>query len=579
MGHTYTFEDLIGTSDENVPDFARLLRQCSMYRSDVPGDLSEEESRMAISVADKFRLVVHSQQFRPILLEVAVIQDRRLLIEQNGSAGQDTKPYFVSSIVSYCEAQNSAPLLRAWHGAMQRVLSNEVHKVPQPIVPHEDTYKNAYFVEPFDWAVDALRRATALDMHFARTEASARWPEDLVDRQAAPMDRMAGVGLTQQAPVGPGTKKGLFPELTKPAVHQSRYAYERVEKKHRVEKTIAYLAMGFVWKLASSQTDDSVNADIDILLDFLRNAYLVIVPFRRPISPPGTPGDGGMEAAGDNPGGCLFAVVEPRLNQPVSSDSLHPLAIRLSWLLFRAALREAHAEIEVRRGQEQGLGVASHFLTTDIRIVKAGLNELLDKATERDARPLGKLLSRVDRLFDIAQFGIKAWKVNAGVVPPERLSESVPAEDLSSRIGVVVEEIWPGVNLLANTNLDVGNCSADIEIDPAHMGRVVEYHRDYLRVVLSELTLNALKHGDRERTELNWAIRISEAQDVEIVFRNKIAPSAVDYARQRISEVKTGLITLRWGARAVGLKGPAYEVCSEHNEFRVVARIGRLKGI
>jgi hypothetical protein len=104
-----------------------------------------------------------------------------------------------------------------------------------------------------------------------------------------------------------------------------------------VDNTLKSLAKGFVYHLADRLTlfgpFDAASRPVWGAIDKLLGAHILVVPFRWPV---GRADNGRLR-----PGGCLFAVICPKSDdQLITIDCLKDIAVRLGWVLFRAALAE-----------------------------------------------------------------------------------------------------------------------------------------------------------------------------------------------------------------------------------------------
>ena len=565
-----------------LPDFIAILDSCTHT---VPS-MDDPDPVATIRATEKVCAVIESsKEFLPALIEIGVVQDQRLWSERGRGNGAC---YFVSHVVSNCNPVGSTVFRDAWDAAITS-LGNE------KIISHPDTYASAYLFEHFAWIVD---RARSDWKQWTHPVGNSEWPRTIarIRRQQAPLSA-SGFGMGIDISAKPSNVAVPIDTDNPPVTYKRRYPFDPKEPETPVEDLVALLATQFL--CGAIQRLSHSPPHVELLLRTLQDCLLLIVPFRRPgqssqKSANSTPADYECRLAGpDSPGGCVFTILK-RLPATVQTspkvtnalDRLDDLALRLSWMLQRATLWEAHTELDVRT-RETTMGAAfAHVFFSDLMAAHLRVDRirfaLKDGQLEKAATPLIQLKHGIKRLISIAEFARDAYKVLENHIPPLPLSQCVTAAEFIVKLRQRLDECWSElveVSVSDPERLPLRALPPLSNIRDWTPTTLIQYHDAYLSATLTEVLKN-LKYADTTRinslmlsveplpTEATVCLRISNA--VAAGKRQDSLEAAITQHRKR-----AGLSTLFNAAQACNLPPPEFNFRRDSSEFTILVRIGR----
>ncbi len=488
-------------SDDYLPDFRDITKQgeesIRFTHNRGTDNLGTMDGHLVTSLQDaeivanleKFRKILQAQSCDVLLLELAVVHERKLARAnlQSGplvAVDKLEEQYFTSHIVSYLGRINEQSLLiKAWNKAIVSKLLTQSEKGRFSPMAYKETYESSLLTEQFNWAVAEIRRsrisapltnlseAQAFDLDNVLVEARndvlghiKRIHEKLNEvfwatsesRQTSNDDLLAD--YVKEAQV----KAGLS---CSPTVFNNTYKFSLIETddSRPVENTISYLVSGVISNLVSnlSTSDGGNSVHLKVILDFLMNCCLLVVPFRRPIAfaTSAKRTDEDEFAWGDQPGGCLFAIIRPSLGGMVEEKHLEDLARRLSLALSRAALRESHVTAKQNIDKDDDLRIVTHHIPSSIKEVRSNLKNALSHLESPDAdltairRELNIALERSDKLHYDTEVVLHAHKVDVGAETPRRFAHSTTPEQLHKEISTIANQRWQRLTENAHTEV------------------------------------------------------------------------------------------------------------------------------
>lgn len=552
------------------PDLTTVLEHAER---DVPlGRMDEGGRQKARNALEPFRRLAafiaekRGLPYRILLGEIAVIQDTRLIVEAPAFASHEfgaTPSYFASAIVSYVDTMEKPILLSAWNAAIEDLKKEADSEKTRTdglrmIVPNCDTYRNAALLENLSAVVEWPKRIGTSDHANNRKD----FDEVMVERSAA---------------------------------YLSRYKYpDPISDGQKVDESVTFLLRALVRKVRLARKEES-SGQINVLLDRLEKAALLIVPFKRPRlgrqTMPGDPGE---------PGGCLFLLVEiPNAPDTGERDTggLEEFILPASWLLTRAALQEAHTEIEVRNRSQKLLATVTHFLPTETGNMRHELFRARDAAKRESAsgvvqRRLQQAIEYSNRLDQAVGFALHAWKFSQQkdiAKTVESGGTRINAEEFRRELEKVFADCWREVKeFLEGRYHDEYGQELEPDSKPSQVGpapeiddsswqeldpvfREVWWREQYTRSVCKEALLNAQSHGQGAVTVRLGADDYGDERHVWLEINNPLEPlsRAEELARKAVSaqESHIGMSVLLLAARAWNLPKPEFRV--ESGKFSV----------
>lgn len=313
-----TVTSLVGASDSSLPHFSRIVEDCLTKET---RDVSERDAKERQAIEDSvtsFKDIIEAQTFEPVLIELAVIDDVRLHSKPQRQGAHGSNRYFVANMISYLDTPGSI-VLDAWQQATDHIVNEPRHI--DPIVSHPATYRTGYLYQSLSWLVEQAYAAQQ------------------IPSRDGPKPVQSAREVLARAIVG-------YHWMSKVAACRKNYLFESADEPAPVHVTMKKLSDGFILelmkRLASGALLPSDTAAISQVLLKLSRSFLIVVPFRWQVTVIPPRRESAEALTVEEPGGCLFAVVSPRREEVPDATELGNVAIRLSWMLFRAALEEVH---------------------------------------------------------------------------------------------------------------------------------------------------------------------------------------------------------------------------------------------
>jgi len=330
--NSVTIEALVGAPNERVPNFADVFQQQSIK---AVGQFDQTAHTEIKGHLEPFRSILDKSGYQASLIELAIIEE---LHSPARESDDDKAPEreFRSLVASYYDEPKSRlpVLLDAWDKAIHNVVGVER---PQPIVSHPDTYQSGYLFASMNWLVQDAWRCCFPN--------SPRWSVRTPDQWLKTVEPVDGAIESQLEGLS-GKELQRFDE---PATYRRPYDFRWVRRYESVDKTVSMLAAGFIKTLLDqlNTSDGEQKEKLLRILVTLSHSLLLIVPFLRPVEPDSSePAPQLGEKAEREAGGCLFVVIEPKSATYAVEmiEQMNHVALRLSWMLSRAALREAYTQ-------------------------------------------------------------------------------------------------------------------------------------------------------------------------------------------------------------------------------------------
>jgi signal transduction histidine kinase len=498
-----SFQEIVGISDELLPDFAGMILGQSSCQASGFDRSSETQTVVQRNLKPFHDLIAHAG-FTPLLAEIAVIHDPRLQTapRQTQSWTQvatDISTFFVSDIASY-SSTSPGTLLRAWDGAIERLLEPGTCGTSRAVVPNSLTYTHAdYSISLRPLVDDADRLTGSLGL---QAFLGSRWPET---GEAQRGDRLTQASASPSSSMLPTQHAASF------AVRK-RYQFGWANEGQDVGASIVALARGLVYYLMMWCADAAAEAGDEqygALKEILRRSHLLVVPFRRP-QMTGTESSITERQVRDRAtfGGCLFALVGEQA-APAMDSELAALSIRLNWLLVRSALAEAYSGMALKSDKDYLLAVSTHHLPTELLTIEANIGVVSNYLSKSGAagRPpqdildkAGKALTLAQRLRRTAQMIRDGEKSVRHKRPERQFSTRRDLTAFDEELQAIVNEAWN--QAFAPLHDKPEYIGVGLVYDGVACGRASEESihavwsdADYLRYVIAELLRNALIHG------------------------------------------------------------------------------------
>ncbi len=612
----------IETSGDYLPNFRKIALHGkeSLYtrRTGLTGELGVERGHLVTSEADaehvagleKFRKILNTQSFDTLLLELAVVHERnweRAEIQSGPLVTTDNmaEQYFTSHIVSYLgRIDEKSLLISAWNKAIETKLLKQADKGRFSIMAYEQTYESSFLAEQFNWAVAEIRRSrltTRLpvldevqnydlsdEIVDARNEVLGKFKRvhaklDEVFWQKGPDWQPGGPEMLKQYVAEVQAKDGLH---FSPTVYNKTYQFSLIgnDKQRPVENSLSHLVGGVVSGLVScwAETGERSTAHLKAILDFLMNCCLLVVPFRRPIAfaTAAAAQEKDEFAWGDQPGGCLIAIVRPSLGGMVEERQMDDLARRLSLALTRAALRESHVTALVERHKDDVMRVVTHHIPSTIKDFRGAVKTALSHLTRTEAdlekaqQELTFALEESEKLLNQSELSIHAYKVRAGAAKARLPEQVITLAQLSDQIRVKANSRWQRLLNGSNTpppRTHTAGTSVDLRV-PAELTANAHYNPTYLEYVLNELLLNSFKHGDGQTApSVELSAELGDA--VFLIVSNPLKDGANSHGQ---SKSRLGLTSLENATVAHGF-GKLHKPSFSFDKGCYVARIAIAK--
>jgi hypothetical protein len=626
----------IETSDDFLPNFREIIergkKKTKAYRRNTSeaDDLKKREGKVIsdnddveiIANLEKFRKILSDQSFEPLLLELAVVHDRRLANTPRSGmlvpADDDEEQYFTSYMASYLGRLNNSKslLISAWNNTIDELLRHE-KSGRYSLMAYKETYQEAFLTEQFNWAVSNRRRAN-FPTEPRRQEQAETWSEKTrkivesrnlvmgkLERVHAALEKMfwtsavtseASTSYEKSSTASNGYAKSrnvtdkqledylLTVDLNcRPTVYTNTYSFslipqETETKGQDVKSAVSYLASGLICSLDEGFQGDENNNYSGSIQDFLMNCHLLVLPFRRPVAfSPET--KIGQESWGDSPGGCLFAIFKPRLGSMVTGNQLEDLATRLSLALARAALREAYIAAELEKQKEDMMRLVTHQFPSIIKEFSYAARVALDTLNQPQPN-LELAKNRLEHSIDVsealrkyADFAIHAYKVRAKAERPKAFEHSITLDRLYETICLLANQLWQRINENAQKDyLNIILSSFDSADDKKNVR--LNHHSDYLLYVLRELLRNSFKHGaDQTSPQIEIKVHNNSSKEVLLVISNKLK----DQVQKSVPpKSRIGLSSLEDATFAYGLSDPVFSVNIEERRFVATIAIAKM---
>ena len=566
MAEIIRTKDLLGVEPIDLPHFAELLQTTSrgMRRRSVPHEVALEERHVTAKALAPFQRVVEGAGFEPLLMELAIIEDRQ---HYGPSIHRKRTPEFLSLICAFPDEQRSPSILRAWHLALELVINPPDKSKPAPIVPHPGTYGDGTEDRPFTaYLTDSF--------------------SDYVDRLVTELPRLAGTAkgplriATAQADLARSLVRGREAllewayassedcRIVRPATMANRYEYKELypDDVGAVGDTVQQLIGHFTSKVIALGGSGDCSY-FDALVQYLKSCHMLIVPFLRPR----TESLSGYGHTRHAPGGCIFLIVKGEHGPATVDTRLERLALNVGSLLSRAALLEAHSEFEIILQRQKTIAIWSHTLYSEAAEAQERVQTVLSKIETGQEIPdcgeddLRHARDGVKRFQSLMYFAVEAQKSldgeKARVLPEERGNLA----ELQDHLQGLVSQTWNRL-LSRGTNIKdwFGIESPEIKLPDPCDGFEFHYNEDQSWIVVFELIKNVLQHGNPSAKGVHIELQTrtdvgSGRQEAIFVVTNEVPESG--YAKAEEAEKgslrKLGLSSLDHASRACGFANPS----------------------
>ncbi len=570
-------EDLFGASFEQIPDLSKVLESCSREEKTFTADkfeairgesLQEEKARKAAreqicETLKPFYNIFCHHKVRPVLIELAVIQDPRL--EREKTLGIEFRPrddpqYFASHISAYGERPDTDALLNAWNDSTNALAKIAGETEKNMIVPAEDTYRRTFLLQQFPQQSPSRR------LGHPETPGGAGSSPCLVWKNRYDMPEQA----MRKPTLATGTIDATVKLLT--------------------EKIVEFLDDPYVVRGVPPAPSSGPTPDW----------FLLVVPFRRPPSSRSRAGQGGATPEGrrqptvdvSERGGCLLAILEPEA-EALAEDFFPRLALTLGWYLSLAGLREAHIDIALRNEQRKSLAIVSHFLPTESGNARYEMRQAYECLTETpenlvaSKEHLRQAIFHSERLDRSIEFSIDAWKAGTRM-GSRRGFRTKHCDEFLRHLHETVRKCWADIQRIRPS------CPEDaaqdgwgqlyFHVDPSWPAQAsINYDEDYLSAVLTEALLNVQSHG-QVPVRLRLLVQPDPKSDSPIAsleVSNAIRSDRIERAEQLTTDDgNLGLTSLKFAAEACGLPEPIFfpETVKKERRFDILISLGRLCG-
>lgn len=531
------------------PDFMRILEAADRKS---PSADSAEFVRRSLEC---FRLVADQQGLSPLLTELAIFDDEllQLSLEPRGSrietsAGESSTSLpvlqFVSVLASYSEFGQDDRLMRAWHRATARVVSEE----RRAIVGEMDTYRFAFIwhqVGPNDEAA-------------ARREPPSPDEGISIEMVCVPDPQHASQSVT----VGLPTSYSFGDETIKQIIERHRLRLTKLAPTDQPQRAAYKLIIHFLVAAAHELDESRTHA--------LRNCLLLIVPFTRPWLY-GRPDPRDPDALGDKPGGGVFMLfAAPQCSSEELESKLRKVAVGVNWFLFRAAMLEAqYTRFSTR---ESDLSEFCHLIARPLRIAANDAHKAHTIARKKLAgdEKLLELLAcakqSTERLETVGKIARKAVLIRSARETPYQLDTLFEKDRLQAVIEHALRDaksigIRDEMRRAQAQNIDH---VLSWQPDDAWMIRTTEH---YLDMLLYEVFRNALEHGqfDTARNKIESIVFVDRSymlMSTSNPLTNHRAQAAVrDMFRRK--RLLLGLTQIELLARTHSVPLPQFEVVGD----------------
>jgi hypothetical protein len=386
-------DNLIGATDNPIY-LSELINRCHLNPTRGISAIAESEVGEIVNTLSLFEGVVRSADLEPILIELALCDD----LPDTWSNVRPPNRSFAAHIVSYADTAKF-DVLRAWLQAIDRIVEPGGLQI-DPIVSHSETYSCGYLFDELHGRVEGAYRE--------------------LTRGSAQEVRILHRAILEQK------SESLISACRK------IYAFHQEATMVPVDNTVVALSKGFVQGVLEAMVSIHSGSDQTIMLqvfDKLLNAYLLIVPFHWPGKVlQSRPGE--YDKPFDvRPGGCLFVVLAPKLKaRNVDHEQLRALAIRLGWLLFRAALEASHPVTGVNVAKQKYNPKRKKEVFEQMLLLREGLNEVKLLPSE----------SRLQHLLELVPF-LKGEKSETIDVIREELKRPI---NVDSVLDIIVVRLF-----------------------------------------------------------------------------------------------------------------------------------------
>jgi hypothetical protein len=564
----------------DIPSFATLL--------------SPNQRHHPAHHLEAFRVVARQAGYLPILLELAVIDDRQMEALVRGVLPSDpadaTGPAasFVSAVASYLPDQR---LVQAWHRAIEAVLAS---RFGHSIVAWPPTYAHGVITE-MSSALEPVERS--------ERESIGRSLNFLKERLDRLDQRSVEDAIATISPDGDELEDSSSLGFAYEHRYPFRFSEEACQLLGRPSRDNDRATADAVHTLVTAFKDSVRSQDLsEDAARLLSYAGLLVVPFVRPTDVSTTewldPELAHQASPDDHPGGCLFAIVVP-MTIPHSEIECDVLTQRLSSILMHSALREARLRASIAENRHLELATLKHAILHPCREV-SGYLKLLSHTIQKHypddtslTRQLAAVTGGVDRLKRTADLSVAAFKTRMDSSASRKSGSARSlAESLDSYRGLrdylltLLRECaqfasWVGVTTSATDRDQILasriDLAAGIHIDhpqPESPSGELWTSKSYLEHVLSELLRNVFQRS-KGTTPESFDVRLLPDRSERFVLLSITNPVEPNQSTAP-SSVRLGLHQLEVAADLYGLPRPSFGNMSSHafESVVAVARIG-----
>ncbi len=310
---SFSHQELFGIEHDEFPSLDELLQL------NLPERITDELSSEALNRVKRNLSPIHkicrNQGYDPLVIELSVIADRRLLDDMG-------EPYLVTCL-SFTGSDNEQ-LPNAYEKAMEYMLTE--NSGMDPIIPHRGLYK----------------------------------PENVL------------IAINCQDFVSSNTssivEKDYLPRPTQ-LVRAYRFPFKQGKSEREVKNQVGLFVKEFLNEVSQASKN---SPEIASIYNLLSTSHCLVVPFVRPYYEPVIEKDLTViekqsRLMTPTPSGAIILF----LKQKEGSNSLKLLGSSLSWLIAAASVRESYSSLQVAFDKKELFGSMVHGTVNAIRSIDA----------------------------------------------------------------------------------------------------------------------------------------------------------------------------------------------------------------
>ncbi len=552
-------------------NFNRILAlaRVSLNGSSNSDVLKDQARELAIDV-EGFRKLALSQQLKPLLVEVAVIDDdswelsrnlstdnqrnflRQKFVKDNGCQ----QPMFASLICSYEEFASDTDLLKIWHCATANVVDDGFSLVGTP-----EFYNYVHLNDQFTKEeIDELRNKSQSPCGLSADER----PGYIVVNEEPFMHEPVAVALPALFPFGGQTSNRLNDDQLE--------NYDPDFPKHIVHRLMNHFA--------EKVFQEKINLEPEQLI-------LLIVPFSRQRlwrseGFPRAKNPYSKEAA-ERPGGGIFLLCSDVGNAARLDDRIQRASFGLWWLVIRSVMIEAREERE--RIRQADLAQYGHIIHKSVVTVLTHARNAKSDIAGIDLIPssvieeIDTTVSSATRLDEIGELARDALLLHGGRGIARVLDLRYTPTEFSEKFEEIVNLTKDIMAKTLKTSKELADRESSI-VNKIPDNYIVQTSRVFLESLLSEIVKNVLKHGGHQVKDgipfLNCSLFVEDEKWIVLRAANPIKVNVSPNNLRKIfnqPSVYLGLSHLELLGQVYNLPSPYFAV--ESNDAITYCVLGK----